>query len=180
MKTSGKCVVVAMMAVMFIAAPGWADEVAGKVADTSFGAFMLDEAGTLKQFNLSARNTVYEPTTWRPTAGDEIRVTYTSIQNRRGATVLAVDTATLVKAGPHTLTDLASPVEVEITETGRSGIRGKIPSGQVVRFAYDRGVQRLPAGWVPVVGEKARVTFRVDAERGFTVGYWAQSLEKQP
>ena len=77
-------------------------------------------------------------------------------------------------------TDLASPVEVEITETGRSGIRAKIPSGQIVRFAYDRGVQRLPAGWVPVVGEKARVTFRLDAERGFTVGYWAQNLEKLP
>ena len=180
MKTSGKFAVAALIAVMSSAVPSWADEVVGKVANTSFGSFMLDDAGTLKQFNLSARNTVYEPATWRPTAGDEIRVTYTSIQNRRGATVLAVDKATLVKAGPHTLTDLASPVEVEITETGRSGIRAKIPSGQIVRFAYDRGVQRLPAGWVPVVGEKARVTFRLDAERGFTVGYWAQNLEKLP
>jgi hypothetical protein len=180
MKTSGKFALAALIAVMFIPVSGRADEVAGKVADTSFGAFMLDDAGTLKQFNLSARNTVYEPTTWRPTAGDEIQVTYTPIQNRRGATVLAVDTAMLVKAGPHTLTDLASPIEVEITETGRSGIRGKIPSGQIVRFAYDRGVQRLPAGWVPVVGEKVRVTFRLDADRGFTVGYWAQSLEKLP
>ena len=180
MKTSGKFAVAALIAVMLIAVPGWADEVAGKVADTSFGAFTLDDAGTLKQFNLSARNTVYEPTTWRPTAGDEIRVTYTPIQNRRGATVLAVDKAALVKAGANTLTDLASPVEVEITETGRSGIRGKIPGGQIVRFAYDRGVQRLPAGWVPVVGEKARVTFRQDGEHGFTVGYWAQSIEKLP
>ena len=167
-----------MIALAGMNAATWADEVAGKVANTGFGSFMLDDAGTLRQFNLSARNTVYEPTAWRPTSGDEIRVTYTPIQNKRGTTVLAVDKATLVKAGPHTLVDLASPVEVEITETGRNGIRGKVPGGQIVRFAYDRGVQRIPAGWVPVVGEKARVTFRLDAERGFTVGYWAQSLEK--
>lgn len=180
MNTSGKIAGAAMIASMLIAVPGWADEVTGKVADTSFGAFMLDDAGTLRQFNLSSRNTSYEPTTWRPTSGDEVRVAYTPIQNRRGTTVLAVDKAILVKAGAHTLVDLASPVDVEITETGRSGIRGKIPGGQIVRFAYDRGVQRLPAGWVPVVGEKARVTFRLDAERGFTVGYRAQNLEKLP
>lgn len=180
MKTSLKMIVVALISVFAVVAAGWADEVAGKVTDTGFGSFMLDEAGTLRQFNLSSRNTVYEPTSWRPTSGDEIRVAFTAIQNRRGTTVLAVDKATLVAAGPHTLVELASPVEVEITETGRSGIRGKIPSGQIVRFAYDRGVQRIPAGWVPVVGEKARVTFRLDAERGFTVGYWAQNLEKLP
>ena len=180
MKTSLKTIFVALIAVVALVATGWADEVVGKVTDTGFGSFMLDDAGTLRQFNLSSRNTAYEPTAWRPTSGDEIRVAFTPIQNRRGTTVLAVDQATLVKAGPHTLVDLASPVEVEITETGRSGIRGKIPSGQIVRFAYDRGVQRIPAGWVPVVGEKARVTFRLDAERGFTVGYWAQNLEKLP
>ena len=180
MKISVKFVFVVLMAVMVLAVPGWADEVAGKVASTSFGAFMLDDAGTLKQFNLSARNSAYEPATWRPTAGDEIRVTYTSIQGRRGATVMAVDKAVLVKAGPQTITDLASPIDVEITETGRSGIRAKIPGGQIVRFGYDRGVQRTPAGWMPVVGEKARVTFRQDGERGFAVGYWAQCLEKLP
>ena len=180
MKTSLKTIFVALIAVVALVAVGWADEVVGKVTDTGFGSFMLDDAGTLRQFNLSSRNTAYEPTAWRPTSGDEIRVAFTPIQNRRGTTVLAVDQATLVKAGPHTLVDLASPVEVEITETGRSGIRGKIPSGQIVRIAYDRGVQRIPAGWVPVVGEKARVTFRLDAERGFTVGYWAQNLEKLP
>ena len=46
MKTSGKFAVAALIAAMLIAVPGWADEVAGKVADTSFGAFMLDDAGT--------------------------------------------------------------------------------------------------------------------------------------
>lgn len=178
MKTSLRVVFVALIAVVALVAVGWADEVVGKVADTGFGSFMLDDAGTLRQFNLSSRNTSYEPSAWRPTSGDEIRVAYTPTPSRRGATVLAVDQATLVKAGPHTLVELVSPVEVEITETGRSGIRGKIPSGQIVRFAYDRGVQRNPAGWVPVVGENARVTFRLDADRGFTVGYWAQNLEK--
>lgn len=180
MKTFVKIAFATWMAASSIAVSGWADEVAGKVANTGFGSFMLDDAGTLRQFNLSARNTAYEPATWRPTSGDEIRVTYTPTQGRRGKTVLAVDVATLVQAGPQTITDLASPVDVEITETGRSGIRAKIPGGQIVRFAYDRGVQRIPAGWVPAVGEKARVVFRQDGGRGFAVGYWAQSLEKLP
>ena len=74
MKTSLKTIFVALIAVVALVAVGWADEVVGKVTDTGFGSFMLDDAGTLRQFNLSSRNTAYEPTAWRPTSGDEIQI----------------------------------------------------------------------------------------------------------
>ncbi len=159
----------------------FADEAAGRIADTGFGSFKLDEKGTLRQFNLSHSKTVYEPTTWRPNEGDEVKVAFTATPNKRGDVVLAVDKLTMVKAGPSTIANLTSPVIVEIVETGSSGVKVKLPKGQIVKFDFGRNTKRLPAGWVMAVGEKAKITFEAKVNR-FTnrVGYAAEQIEKQP
>ena len=169
------------MCVVFAAlcAPrGWSDDAKGVITDTGLGSFTIDEVGTLRQFNLSSKNTVYAPATWRPTKGDSVSLTFTPIANKRGNTVLAVDLVTLVKAGPDTLVDLSSPVAAEIVETGRSGVRARIAGGHILRFAYGRGVQKTPPGWVPVVGEKAKISFRIEPGFGFGLNYVADAIEK--
>jgi hypothetical protein len=145
-----------------LACPG--EEAAGRVTETGFNTLKMDDKGTLRQFHTSAR-TQYEPSTWRPGTGDEISITYAPGQSRRGVAILAVGKMTLVKPGPETVTDLASPVVVEIVEVGSSGVRGRLPKGQVVKFATGRGTQRVPAGWVIAVGERARITFQAKPNR---------------
>jgi len=140
------------------------DEASGLVSEPGFGSFQLDEKGTARLFSLSSRSTAYEPADWRPAKGDEVTVTYTT-QTKRGKTLLVVDKLKLVKAGPNTIT-ISSPVTVEITEVGRTGVNAKIPTGQVIKFTYDRKTQKLPAGWVPAVGEKANIEFRTDVGLG--------------
>jgi hypothetical protein len=159
---------------------GWSEEAKGVISDTGFGSFTIKENDTLRQFNLSSKNSRYEPTTWRPAAGDTVRLTFTPVQGRGGSTVLAVDAVTLVQAGPNTIADLKSPVTGEIVEVGRSGVRAKIAGGHVLRFVYGRGVQKTPVGWVPVVGEKALIEFRGEEGFGFSLNYVADKMAKVP
>lgn len=161
----------------------WGDEAAGTVSGTSFGAFTLNENGVTRKFNLSAADSQYEPSAWRPTPGDAVKVTYTATPNRRGTTVLAVGKAVLVKAGPDTVTALGSPVTVVITEAGRTGVLGKLPKGQVTRFGYQRTTERLPVGWQPAVGDKAIIVFQAQAGRGFNrfdIDRLIERIEKVP
>jgi hypothetical protein len=154
-----------------------ADDASGQVTDTGFGTFKLDESGTTRQFNLSSSKTQYEPATWRPTVQDKIKVVFTVNQGKKEA-VLAVDKVTLVKAGPNTIGSLTSPATVEITEVGKSGIKAKLSSGQVVKFSNRRGMERSPAGWVPAVGEKAKIEFRPQPTMVFTVSFVMDKMEK--
>lgn len=163
--------------------PARGDEASGVITDTGFngGSFTIDDKGTTREFNLSSSKSQFEPTTWRPTKGDAVKLTFTTTQDRHGNPVLAVDKVTLVKAGPDTVAELKSPVSVEITEVGRSGVRAKIPSGQILRFGYSRGTKKLPAGWVPAVGEKASIDFHVEAGRAFNafgISYEIDKIEK--
>lgn len=156
------------------------EEAAGLVTETGFGSFTLEEKGAARKFSLSAAESQYEPSTWRPTPGDAVKVTFATSQNKRGVTVLAVGKAVLVKAGPNTVATLESPVSVEITEVGRTGVKGKIPKGQIVRFGYQKTMQKVPAGWVPAVGEKATITFQVKTGRGFGFDRLIDKMEKLP
>lgn len=159
-----------------------ADEATGTIDDTSFGAFKINDKGTIRQFNMARGKSQYAPATWRPMKGDEVKVTYAIQKNRRGTPVLAVGTVTLVKAGPDTVTTLESPVTVTIVETGTTGVKAKLPKGQVVKFDYQRGkgaTEKLPAGWVEAIGEKAVITFHVQANRWTdSVGFVADKIEK--
>lgn len=146
-------------------AAGPSEHAAGLIADTSFGSFQLNEKGTLRQFNLSSSKTRYEPESWRPSKGDEVKVLFTPTEGRRGGTVLAVDKLTLIKPGPDTVVNLDNPVVVEIVEVGASGVRAKLPKGQVIKFNFGRDTKRLPSGWVIAAGERARITFQIKPNR---------------
>jgi len=161
----------------FVAMATVADEAGGKITDTGFGAFKLESGKETRQFNLSSSKSQYEPTSWRPTKDDEIKVAFTATKRGKGE-VLAVDKVTLVKAGPDTVASLPSPVVVEITEVGHSGIRAKLPTGQIIRLGYQRNYQRSPADWTPAVGDKAKVEAHVQPTMVFTVTYLIDKMER--
>jgi hypothetical protein len=158
----------------------WGDEATGTISDTGFGSFKLDEKGTIRQFSLVRGKSQYEPASWSPTDGDKVTVTYSVKQNKRGITVLAVQKTKLEKAGPNTITDLTSPVTATITETGTTGIKVKLPKGQILKFDYKRGrVEKVPAGMVDAIGDKVTITFHTERNRwSSNVNFVADKVEK--
>jgi hypothetical protein len=155
-----------------------ADETTGIVADTGFGSFTLDEKGTMRKFNLSSSSSQYEPGGWRPTPGDELNVTFTVVPGKNGGAVLAVGKVTLVKAGPSTVA-VTSPIVVEVVEVGKSGVNAKVPTGQIVKFNYQRSTQKIPVGWMPVIGNKAKLDVHFEKGfGGFKVNYLIDKMEK--
>ena len=155
------------------------EEVAGSVVELGHGSFKLNDGDITRLFNLSSKGTQYEPDTWRPAVGDDVNVDFLVVPGRRGGATLSVVKVTMLKAGPNTPGDLRSPVSAEIIEVGRSGVRARIPSGHILKFNPDRGVVYQPPGWVPMPGEKATITFRVQSERfGFNIDYIMERMEK--
>lgn len=158
------------------------DETAGTITETGFHSFKLDEKGTIRLFNASVSKTQYEPATWRPAVGDQVKVTYNVTKGRGDTPVLAIVSTSLTKAGPNTITELKSPVTVTITETGASGVKAKLPKGQIVKFDYMKGrgkTEKVPVGWVEAAGDKAIITFHVQANRfSGRSGFVADKIEK--
>lgn len=168
-------VFVALLCALVLPGAAWADQAAGQVQACARGTFTLDQDGTLRLFHLSARQTMYEPVTWRPTVGDKVDVTFVVNKGQ-----LEVTQAKLVEAGPSTIADLASPAVVTIVEKGKSGIIGQLESGQAVKFSSSRRTQWEPAGWLPMTGEKAVVEFQAVRERfGFGVLFDATRIAKK-
>ena len=160
-----------------LALPGaaGADQAIGQVQACARGTFTLDQDGTLRLFHLSAKQTVYEPATWRPMVGDQVDVSFVVNQGQLEATQ-----AKLLEAGPNTIADLASPAVVTIVEKGRSGIIAQLESGRSVRFSASRRTQWEPAGWLPTPGEKAVVEFQAVRQRfGFNVVFDATRIAKK-
>ncbi len=156
-------------------------EAKGTVTDSGVGSFNLDEKGTVRQFNLSMSGSHYEPDVWRPAKGDQVSVVFTPIPKKDGNVVLSVDKVTLVKAGPDTVPDLKSPIVVEVVEVGHTGIKGKVSTGQIVKFSFKRDTKRIPAGWVIAAGESAKVDFKASPHPfNLGVGLDIVSIEKQP
>ncbi len=144
----------------------WGDEAQGTITETGMHSFKLDEKGTVRLFNASVKSTQYEPATWRPEVGDQVKVVFNITQNKKGATILAIDSTSLVKAGPNSLGAIKSPVTVTIVEIGKSGVKAKLPKGQIVKFDFNRGkTEKIPAGWVESVGDKAAITFHAQPNR---------------
>lgn len=159
----------------------WGDEATGTISDTGFGTIKIDDNGTTRQFNLARGKTQYEPSSWNPTDGDKVTVTYSVKQNKRGGSVLAVQRLKLEKAGPNTITDLTSPVTATITETGTTGIKVKLPKGQILKFDYKRGnrTEKVPAGMVDAIGDKVTITFHTERNRwSNNVNFVADKVEK--
>lgn len=156
------------------------DEASGTITETGFLSLKLDEKGTIRLFNASAKNTQYAPASWRPEVGDQVKIDYNVTKSRRGDPVLAIATATLTKAGPNSIGEIKSPVTVTIVETGKTGVKAKLPKGQIVKFDYDRGkTEKSPVGWVENVGDQAIITFHSQPNR-FTgkVSLVADKVEK--
>lgn len=156
-------------------------EAVGLITDTGYGSFSLNEKGTVRQFSLSASNSRYEPAIWRPAKGDQVSVTFTPIPRKDGSVVLTVDKAALVKAGPDTVTDLKSPVVVDVVEVGRLGLTGKVATGQSLEFSFQHDMKRVPPGWVIAAGDKVSIDFKPTI-RPFSFGITLAvvSIEKQP
>lgn len=162
------------------AVQGRADETEGTVAETGFHSLKLDEKGTLRLFNASVKKTQYEPNTWRPEVGDKVKVVYNVTKGRGGATVLEIVTSSLIKAGPNSVGDLKSPVTVTIVETGATGVKAKLPKGQILKFDYSRNkTEKVPPGWIEAAGDEAVITFHAQPNR-FTgrVALVADKVEK--
>jgi len=176
---------VGIAAVMFFcslltfAQGGTTNAVKGIVMEGGFNKFKLqDKSGTSWLFYPSRKVTAYEPDDWRPSEGDEVAVTSMEVK-QRDATILQANQITLLKAGPNTVR-IKSPVEVEIVEAGRRGFRAKILSvGATVQFGNQRGMQMVPAGWLPATGERAIVTFITKpVPIGYALGYYVVKMEK--
>ena len=149
----------------------------GIVGETSYGAFKLDEKGTVRQFNLAQKTSQFEPDAWRPTKGDKVKVTFTVTEGKRGSK-LVVDKVTLVKAGPDTVLPPPSPATATIVEKGKTALRVKFAEGEM-RFAIGRKTEYMPVGWVPQAGEKVKIDFRVEkAWMTFSVSFVAEKVEK--
>jgi hypothetical protein len=174
MKANRWLAVLAGVAFLGRGVAAWAGgDIEGTVTDASYGEFKLkDKDGTQRLFKISGRNpspTTYEPADWKPDQGDEVVVTYVEKTGRSGVTIVA-SKVKLVKVGPNALT-AASPVDAEITQTGRASVMGKVLStGQIVRFWRQRTTTMDPAGWEPSLGEKVRIEFHREAGRGMTIG----------
>jgi hypothetical protein len=156
---------------------GWSEEVTGSVTEAGYGQFKLNDGDITRLFLLSGKSSQYEPDTWRPAVGDELRVDFLVVPGRRGIATLSVVKATLLKAGPSTPVNMESPLAVELVEVGRSGVRARIPSGHILKFSPGRGAIYLPPGWVPMAGEKATINYRVQPQ-GFGIDYIMEKMEK--
>jgi hypothetical protein len=107
--------------------------------------------------------------------GDTVSVTYTKVEQK-----LRVDSVKLVKAGPNTVV-IKSPVEIEVSEVGKSAIKGKIPAqdNKEVKFLKTKESKMTPDGWVPTAGEKAKVEFTAKgAVINFGINYMIDKMEK--
>ena len=110
--------------------------------------------------------------------GDKVSLDYMQVTGR-GGTILQAMTVKLEKAGPDTLR-LESPVEVQIVETGRTGIIVRlIKENKQIRFTRHRKTEMLPLGWTPSAGEKAKIHFEVkSATWTFGINYQANKVEQ--
>ena len=169
-------VFVALLCALALPGTAGADQATGLVQAAPRGIFhLVDQDGTLREFHLSAKQTLYEPATWRPTVGDKIDATFVVNKGQ-----LEVTQAKLVEAGPNTIADLASPAVVTIVEKGKSGIIGLLESGHSIKFSSSRRTQWEPVGWLPMTGEKATVEFQAIRERfGFGVLFEATRIAKK-
>jgi hypothetical protein len=93
--------------------------------------------------------------------------------------VLEVEKVELLKIGPNSIPPMTSPITVEITETGRSGWKAKLPTGQIVKFESGRKTVLTPAGLVLTPGQKAKIEFHAEkAMFTFGITYFADKVEK--
>ncbi len=142
----------------------------GVVLESGYSGVVLqspDDPNGIK-YN-TGRETSYSPADYRPVKGDIITLAYYQKQLPNGQDVLAVSSLKLVKMDPNRK-ELTSPAEGSIIEIGRKSIRIDFPeNGQNISMDRKRGMQVVPGGWEPVMGDKVRVDYEKVKSR-FTGG----------
>ena len=179
MNTRIAMIMVGLLYLLLFVATGLGEEISCLVNKVGYGNVVLDDGGTMRAFSLSAKRTQYVPEMWRPANGDKVKASFYVDGNK-----LVITQMELVEAGPDTPpADLSSPLDVEIVESGKSGVKAKIPSGHVLKFQYVKRTQKIPLGWMPMAGEKANLSFT--CKRGgpfgpgaFGVNYVIGTIEK--
>jgi len=150
----------------------------GTIQEIGWGKFKIkDEDGTVRLFHISKKATTFSPDDWRPMLGDKVSIKFSTFQ-RRSATIAQIDSVKLLEAGPNT-PRMTSPVNVEIREVGRTGFKVKLlDSGKLVKFSRHRATRMEPAGWVPNVGDRAKITFSSRAGVTYNITYLADKVER--
>lgn len=137
----------------------------GTISEMGYGKFVLKEGGGLDRLYLvGKKDTSYEPEDWRPTAGDQVQVTWFEKKSK-----LVASNVKLVKLGPNSIDPkkMISPMRVIVKESGKSGIIATLKgTSKQARFVYARKrTQYEPVGWKPQVGEEVEVTFEAEPSR---------------
>ena len=158
----------------------FADEtVTGLVMESGFsGVVVRAEGGTAIKY-YTGRETVYTPEDYRPLKGDTVTIASYAKASRSGEEIRAVSALTLVKKDLNRK-ELSSPASGVIREVGRKGIRIDFPEvGQAVAMEMKRGMEKVPSGWEPAVGDKVTVQYeRVKARFGNSFVMVIDKLQK--
>lgn len=156
------------------------DTVTGVVKESGYSGVMLKVKGkkTAVKYN-TGRETVYTPDDYRPMKGDTVKISYYHKPARGGGEILAVSKLTLVKKDPNRK-EITSPAIGIVREVGRRSIRFEFPKvGQHISMDMKRGMEILPAGWKPAVGDKVKVTYdKVKARFGSGIVLVISKIEK--
>lgn len=137
-------------------------EVSGVVKEVGFNQFIMIATGSNEgvRYN-TGRETKYSPGDYRALQGDTISINYYEKPTKNGGIMLAVSSLELKKSNPNRK-DLVSPAIGVITEVGRAKIRiDYIEYNQTISWSKKRGMQLMPAGYTPQVGDKVEVSFEM-------------------
>ncbi|AMV73172.1 hypothetical protein JCM30471_15810 [Desulfuromonas carbonis] len=172
----------ALMLVALQAGPSRAEEMAvtGVILESGFSGVVLRAQGKGEgvKYN-TGRETRYSPADYNPVAGDTVKLTYYKKMLKNGEDVLAVSTLTLVKMDPNRK-ELTSPAVGTVVEIGRKSIRFDFPaSGERLSMERKRGMEMVPAGYDPTVGDKVKVSYeKVRSKFGGGIVYVMERIEK--
>lgn len=152
----------------------------GVVLESGFSGVILKDPGNSAgvKYN-TGRETTFSPEDYSPVKGDTIKVDYYRKLLKNGEEILAVSALTLVKRDSKRK-ELTSPADGVVTETGRKNIRFDFPqTGQQVSMERKRGMELIPGGWTPAVGDKVRVHYdKVRSRFGNGIVHVMTKIEK--
>lgn len=152
----------------------------GVVLESGFSGVVLKTPGNKAgvKYN-TGRETRFSPEDYSPVKGDTVKVDYYRKQLKNGEEILAVSALSLVKMDPNRK-ELTSPADGVVTEIGRKNILIDFPqTGQQLSMERKRGMDLVPGGWEPAVGNKVRVHYeKVRSRFGGGLVYVMEKIEK--
>jgi len=154
--------------------------VTGVVLESGFSGVVLRPQGKGEGIKYNTgRETRYSPADYNPVAGDTVKLTYYKKMLKNGEDILAVSTLTLVKMDPNRK-ELTSPAIGTVVEIGRKNIRFDFPAtGERLSMERKRGMDLVPAGYEPALGDKVKVSYeKVRSRFGGGIVFVMDRMEK--